>query len=58
MKEKLLKGHQAGKETSRFTSTLRSPAPFQGIGEEPAGGYLYFFSDNGDLKAMRYDNWK
>ena len=55
---KLKDGHAARASPSRSTSTATtccrtSPAG----GEAPRQGFLYF-ADDGDLVALRYDNWK
>ena len=56
---KLLAGHQAGDKTFTvhldgydFVPHLTGQAP-----EGPRPGFFYF-SDDGDLMALRYDNWK
>ncbi|MGB5636721.1 MAG: arylsulfatase [Waterburya sp.] len=59
IKEKLLKGYRAGRKSYKvhldgynFLSYLTGETK-----ESPRQEYFYF-SDDGDLLAMRYDNWK
>jgi arylsulfatase len=57
--EKLKKGHQAGDKTFKVHIDGYSFLPCF-LGEEEKGprpGFVYF-SDDGDLVALRYDNWK
>jgi len=59
IKEKLLKGHQAGDKTFKVHIDGYNLLPYL-TGEEeesPRPGFMYF-SDDGDLTAMRFDNWK
>jgi arylsulfatase len=59
IKEKLLKGHQAGDKHFKVHIDGYNLLPYL-TGEEeksPRPGFMYF-SDDGDLTAMRYDNWK
>jgi arylsulfatase len=59
IKEKLLKGHKAGTRTYKVHLDGYNLLPYL-TGEEqriPRPGYFYF-SDDGDLTAFRYDNWK
>ena len=58
IKEKLLKGHQAGKKTFKVHLDGYNFLPhFKGEEKCPRVEYFYF-SDDGDLMALRYDNWK
>jgi arylsulfatase A-like enzyme len=58
VKEKLLKGHQAGKKTFKVHLDGYNFLPhFKGEAKTPRVEYFYF-SDDGDLMALRYDNWK
>jgi arylsulfatase A-like enzyme len=58
IKAKLLKGHQAGKKTFKVHLDGFNFLPhFKGLEKCPRVGYFYF-SDDGDLMALRYDNWK
>jgi len=58
IKEKLLKGHQAGQKTFKVHLDGYNFLPhFKGLEKCPRVEYFYF-SDDGDLMAMRYDNWK
>jgi arylsulfatase len=57
--EKLKAGHQAGPKTFNVHLDGHNCLPYL-TGEEekrPREGFFYF-SDDGDLTAMRYDNWK
>jgi arylsulfatase len=59
IKENLLTGHQAGERSYKVHLDGYNLLPYL-TGEEansPRPGFLYF-SDDGDLVAMRYDNWK
>lgn len=59
IKEKLLKGHAVGDKTFKVHLDGYNLLPYL-KGEEktsPRMDYFYF-SDDGDLMAMRYDNWK
>ncbi|MCI0585882.1 MAG: arylsulfatase [Planctomycetes bacterium] len=59
VKEKLLKGHQAGATTFKVHLDGYNLAPFlKGeVKEAPRKEFLYW-SDDGDLVALRYANWK
>ena len=58
IKEKLLNGHQAGKKTFRVHLDGYNFLPhLSDTAKAPRVEYFYF-SDDGDLMAMRYDNWK
>jgi arylsulfatase A-like enzyme len=59
IKEKLLKGHQAGDKTFNVHLDGYNLLPFlteKGV-RSPRIEFFYF-SDDGDLVALRYDNWK
>jgi len=59
VKKKLLQGHQAGDKSFKVHIDGYNLLPYL-TGEEeksPRPGFTYF-SDDGDLTAMRYDNWK
>jgi arylsulfatase len=57
--EKLKKGHKAGKKTFRVHIDGYNMLPYlKGEAKEnPRRGFLYW-SDDGDLMALRVDNWK
>jgi len=59
VKEKLLEGHQAGDKNFKVHIDGYNLLPYlTGEAEKsPRPGFMYF-SDDGDLTAMRYDNWK
>jgi len=57
--EKLKKGHKAGDKTFKVHIDGYNLLPFlttKGV-RSPRPGFVYF-SDDGDLVALRYDNWK
>jgi arylsulfatase len=57
--EKLKKGHKAGDKTFKVHIDGYNLLPFlttKGV-RSPRQGFVYF-SDDGDLVALRYDNWK
>ncbi len=59
VKEKLLKGHKAAGKTFKVHIDGYNLLPYL-TGEEeksPRQGFIYF-DDDGDLVALRYDNWK
>jgi arylsulfatase A-like enzyme len=59
VKAKLLRGHQAAGKTFRVHLDGDSLLPYL-TGQEhksPRQGFIYF-SDDGDIVALRYDNWK
>jgi arylsulfatase len=59
VKERLLKGHRAGDMTYKVHLDGYNFLPYL-TGKEtkaPRGDFFYF-SDDGDLQALRYDNWK
>ena len=59
IKEKLLTGYQAGKETYKVHLDGYNLLPYL-TGEEKKGPRkeFFYFSDDGDLTGLRYDNWK
>jgi arylsulfatase len=59
VKEKLLIGHQAAGKTFKVHLDGYNQLPFLTgeINKSPREDFFYF-SDDGDLLAMRYDNWK
>ena len=59
IKDKLLKGHQAGTKTFKVHLDGYNMLPLlTKEGERGAREEFFYFSDDGDLVAMRYDNWK
>jgi arylsulfatase A-like enzyme len=59
IKEKLLKGHQAGAKTFKVHLDGYNQLPYlTGETDKGAREEFFYFSDDGDLLAMRYDNWK
>ena len=59
VREKLLKGHQAAGKAFKVHVDGYNLLPYL-TGQEkksPRQGFIYF-SDDGDLVALRYDNWK
>jgi arylsulfatase len=59
IKQKLLDGHEAAGKTFKVHLDGNNLLPFL-TGEEqhsPRKGFIYF-SDDGDLVALRFDNWK
>jgi arylsulfatase len=59
VKEKLLEGHEAGDKTFRVHLDGYNLLPYL-TGEVDASprNEFFYFSDDGDLVAFRYDNWK
>ncbi|MGK7923927.1 MAG: sulfatase/phosphatase domain-containing protein, partial [Spirulina sp.] len=59
VKEKLLKGYRAAGKNFKVHLDGYNLAPYL-TGEEKSSPRedFYYFSDDGDLIAMRYDNWK
>ena len=59
IKEKLLKGFQAGSKTFRVHQDGYNQLPYL-TGQEPRGARreFFYFNDDGDLVALRYENWK
>jgi len=59
IKEKLKKGHKAGdKEFKVHLDGYNFLPYFKGEEEKSPRVEFFYFSDDGDLTAMRYDNWK
>ncbi len=59
IKEKLLKGHTAGAKTFKVHLDGYNQLPFlTGKTDKGPRDEFFYFSDDGDLFAMRYDNWK
>ncbi len=59
IKEKLLKGHQVGEKTFKVHLDGYNLLPyFKGEVDKSPRVEFFYFSDDGDLMAMRYDNWK
>jgi arylsulfatase len=59
IKDKLLQGHEAGAKSFKVHLDGYNMLPLL-TGEEEHGPReeFFYFSDDGDLVAMRYDNWK
>jgi arylsulfatase A-like enzyme len=59
IKEKLLKGHQAGTKTFKVHLDGYNQLPYL-TGQQPksARKEFIYFNDDGDVVAMRYENWK
>ena len=59
VKEKLLTGYQVGSKTFKVHLDGYNLVPYLSGEEEKSPRIDYFyFSDDGDLLALRYDNWK
>ncbi len=59
VKEKLLEGHEAAGKTFRVYLDGYDLLPYlTGETERSPRNSFFYFSDDGDLVAMRYDNWK
>jgi arylsulfatase A-like enzyme len=59
IKDKLLKGHQAGDKTFKVHLDGYNQLPYlTGETDKSPRDEFFYFSDDGDLMAMRYDNWK
>ena len=59
IKEKLLAGYQAGGKTFKVHLDGYNFLPyFKGEAEKSPRVEYFYFSDDGDLMAFRYDNWK
>lgn len=59
IKEKLLKGHKVGKKSFKVHLDGHNFLPyFKGEAKKGPRVDFFYFSDDGDLMAMRYDNWK
>jgi arylsulfatase len=57
--EKLLEGHTVGDKTFRVHLDGHNLLPYlTGEEERSPRQSFFYFSDDGDLVAMRYDNWK
>jgi arylsulfatase len=59
IKEKLLKGYSAGNKTFKVHLDGYNFLPYL-LGQEKKGprNEFFYFSDDGDLTGLRYDNWK
>ena len=59
IKEKLKKGHQAGDRTYKVHMDGYNFLPYL-TGDEKKGARkeIFYFSDDGDLTALRYNDWK
>jgi arylsulfatase A-like enzyme len=59
IKNKLLRGHQAGSKTFKVHLDGYNQLPYL-TGQQPAGARKEFiyFNDDGDLVVVRYENWK
>jgi arylsulfatase len=59
IKDKLLRGHQAGSKTFKIHLDGYNQVPYlTGQQEHSARKEFIYFNDDGDLVAMRYENWK
>ncbi|MFS8064894.1 MAG: sulfatase-like hydrolase/transferase, partial [Byssovorax sp.] len=59
IKEKLLKGRKIGKRTFKVHLDGYDLLPYlTGREEKSPRTEIFYFSDDGDLLALRYDNWK
>ncbi|WP_152287707.1 arylsulfatase [Flavicella marina] len=59
IKKKLLKGHKIGDKTYKVHLDGYNMLPLlTGKSKENPRHELFYFSDDGDLTAMRYDDWK
>jgi arylsulfatase len=59
IKEKLLKGHQVGSKTFKIHLDGYNQLDYStGKTETSARKEFFYFSDDGDLTGLRYDNWK
>jgi arylsulfatase len=59
IKEKLKKGHKAGDKTFKVHLDGYNLLPYlTGKEEKSPRNDFFYFSDDGDLMAIRYDNWK
>jgi arylsulfatase len=59
VKDKLLKGHKAGSKTFKVHLDGYNLLPYlTGQAKEGPRKEFFYFSDDGDLVALRYDNWK
>jgi arylsulfatase A-like enzyme len=59
IKDNLLRGHQAGSKTFKVHLDGYNQLPYlTGQQEHGARKEFFYFDDDGDLVAMRYENWK
>jgi arylsulfatase len=59
IKEKLLKGHQVGSKTFKIHLDGYNQLDYwTGKTDTSARKEFFYFSDDGDLTGLRYDNWK
>ena len=59
IKEKLLTGYEAGDKTFKVHLDGYNFLPYlTGLEDEGPREEFFYFSDDGDLTALRYDNWK
>ena len=59
IKDKLLKGHQVGSKTYKVHLDGYNQLPYlTGQQERGARKEFVYFNDDGDLVALRYENWK
>src|SRR5216684_4870355 len=59
IKDKLLKGHQAGSKTFKVHLDGYNQLPYlTGQQERSARKEFFYFDDDGDVVALRYENWK
>ncbi|MBU4563188.1 MAG: arylsulfatase [Desulfarculus sp.] len=59
IKEKLQKGYKAGKRTYKTPLDGYNFAPyFTGKAQKSPRQEFFYFSDDGDLTGLRFDNWK
>ncbi|MDR3622928.1 MAG: arylsulfatase [Paludisphaera borealis] len=59
VKEKLLKGHEAAGKTFKVHLDGYNQLPYlTGEQERSARKQFFYFNDDGDLVAMRHENWK
>jgi len=59
VKEKLLTGHQVGDKNFKVHLDGYNQLPFlTGATDKSPREEFFYFSDDGDLLALRYDNWK
>jgi arylsulfatase len=59
IKNKLLRGHQAGTKTFKVHLDGYNQLPYL-TGQQPKSARkdFFYFNDDGDLVALRYENWK
>jgi arylsulfatase A-like enzyme len=59
IKDTLLEGHQAGDKTFKVHLDGYNLLPYlTGVEANSPRKEIFYFSDDGDLMAVRYDNWK